>query len=117
MAQTSVEEALERIRKGQQAIVFEGETGEAALVMAAEKVTPDAVNFMATHARGLVCLGLPRERMRELGIPLMVPESGGRRPFGASVEARRGVTTGISAADRARTIRVCVAPNAGPNDI
>lgn len=118
MAQTSVEEALERIKKGQQAIVFEGETGEAAVIMAAEKVTPDAVNFMATHARGLVCLGLPRDHMRQLGIPLMVPESsGGRRAFGASIEARRGVTTGISAADRARTIRVCVAANASADSI
>lgn len=118
MAQTSVEEALERVKKGQQAIVFDGETGEAAVVLAADKVTADAVNFMATHARGLVCIGLTREQMRQLGIPLMVPESSsGRRPFGASIEARKGVTTGISAADRARTIRVCVAANASADDI
>ena len=118
MAQTSVDEALEKIRKGKQALLFDGESGEAALAMAAEKVTADAVNFMATHGRGLVCLGLMKEQMQQLGIPLMVPESSsGRRPFGASIEARRGVTTGISAADRARTIRVCVAPNSGPSDI
>jgi len=118
MAQTPVEQALEKVKKGHLAIVFDGENGEACLAMAAEKVTPDAVNFMATHGRGLVCLGLMPEQMRQLGIPLMVPEgTGSRRPFGASIEARRGVTTGISAADRARTIRVCVAANASPKDI
>jgi 3,4-dihydroxy 2-butanone 4-phosphate synthase/GTP cyclohydrolase II len=118
MPHSTIEEGLDRIRKGQQAIVFASETGESCLVLAAEKITADAVNFMATHARGLICLGMMPEQMRALGIPLMVPESGiGRRPFGASIEARKGVTTGISAADRARTIRVCVAANAGPEDI
>ncbi len=114
----SIGRALEQARRGKQVILVDSESGEAALSLAAEKVTPTSINFMATHGRGLVCLALPPERMRQLGIPLMVPEgSMGRRPFGASIEARRGVTTGISAADRAKTIRVTVAPKAGPDDI
>src|SRR3972149_2700557 len=79
---------------------------EAQLCVAAERGTPEEINFMAAHGRGLVCLSLTEERMRKLGIPFMVPEGAGlRRPFGASIEARRGVTTGISAHDRATTIR------------
>jgi 3,4-dihydroxy 2-butanone 4-phosphate synthase/GTP cyclohydrolase II len=87
--------------------------------MAAELVTPETVNLMATHARGLICLSLTEEKMRSLGIPLMVPDApaGMRRPFGASIEARRGVTTGISARDRALTIRTAVAHGAGPADL
>ena len=118
MQSDQIEPALERIRRGDQIIISDGETGEAALAMAADRVTPRAINFMAMHARGLVCLGLQPERMRQLGIPLMVPEgAAGRRPFGASIEARRGVTTGISAADRSRTIRAAVAANASADDL
>jgi len=113
-----IEAALEDIRAGNMVILADGTHGEADLCMAAESVTPDAVNFMATHARGLVCLSLTKERMHQLGIPLMVPDAiGGGRAFGASIEARRGVTTGISAADRATTIQAVVADNAGPDDV
>ncbi len=111
------EKAIEDIRAGRMVILTDGEQGEAHVCAAAELITPEGVNFMATHARGLVCLSLTQERMRALGIPLLVPDSIGRHPFGASIEARRGVTTGISAADRATTIRAVMADNASPADI
>jgi 3,4-dihydroxy 2-butanone 4-phosphate synthase/GTP cyclohydrolase II len=119
MQTSSVEEALAELREGRLLILAGGEEGEAHLCLAAEHVTPEAINVMATHARGLVCLNLTEERMRALGIPLMVPDlpSGARRPFGASIEARRGVSTGISARDRATTIRAAMAPGAGPDDL
>jgi 3,4-dihydroxy 2-butanone 4-phosphate synthase/GTP cyclohydrolase II len=110
MTTQTIDKALEEIRNGRMIILADGAHGEAQLCMAAELVTPDAINFMATHARGLVCLSLTRERMQQLGIPLMVPDAlGNRQPFGASIEARRGVSTGISAGDRA--------DDAGPDDI
>ncbi|MFQ5668386.1 MAG: GTP cyclohydrolase II [Candidatus Binatia bacterium] len=113
-----MERALEDIRRGRMVVLADGIQGEAYLCMAGERVTADAVNFMATHARGLVCLCLTPERMQALGIPLMVPEAvGSRRPFGASFEAGRGVSTGISAADRATTIQVVLADDASPADI
>ncbi len=113
-----IERALDDIRNARLVILADGAHGEAQLCMAAELVTPDAINFMATHARGLVCLALTRERMQTLGIPLMVPDAvGNRQPFGASIEARRGVTTGISAADRATTIQTAMADDAGPDDV
>jgi len=114
-----IDAVLPDLREGRFAIVAGGEEGEAHLCMAAELVTAESVNVMATHARGLVCLSLTEERMRSLGIPLMVPDapSGLRRPFGASIEARRGVSTGISARDRALTIRTAVAHGAGPADL
>jgi len=114
-----VEDALEELRAGRFVIVAEGEENEAQLCMAAEKVTPAAINFMAAHARGLVCLTLTAERMQALGIPLMVPDSASMtgRAFGASIEARRGVSTGISAADRAVTIRTAVDEHSGPDDV
>jgi len=118
MTSHPIEAALEDIRAGNMVILADGTHGEADLCMAAELVTPDAVNFMATHARGLVCLSLTKERMHQVGIPLMVPDAlGGGRAFGASIEARRGVTTGISAADRAVTIQAVLAPEAGPEDV
>jgi 3,4-dihydroxy 2-butanone 4-phosphate synthase/GTP cyclohydrolase II len=118
MTTDSIDRALEAIRNGRMIILADGAHGEAQLCMAAERVTADAINFMATHARGLVCLSLTRERMRQLGIPLMVPEAlGNRQPFGASIEARRGVSTGISAGDRATTIQAAMAVDAGPDDI
>ena len=111
------EKAIKDIRAGRMVILADGEQGEAHLCAAAELIKPEAVNFMATHARGLVCLCLTQERMRALGIPLMVPDSAGGQPFGASIEARRGVTTGISAADRATTVRTVMADNATPADV
>ena len=90
---------------------------DAAVVCAASRVAPEAVNFMAMHARGLVCLAMPRERMRRLGIPLMGGERGDGVAYGASIEARRGVSTGISASDRATTILAAVQPEASSADI
>jgi 3,4-dihydroxy 2-butanone 4-phosphate synthase/GTP cyclohydrolase II len=116
---SAIDAALAELRAGRFVIVTEGEVGEAQLCMAAEQITPEAVNFMATHARGLVSLSLTHERLRRLGVPLMAPGSASavRRSYGVSIEARRGVTTGISAADRATTIRAAIAPDAGPDDL
>jgi 3,4-dihydroxy 2-butanone 4-phosphate synthase/GTP cyclohydrolase II len=116
---SSVTDVVADLRAGRAVIVADGENGEADLCVAAAQVTPDAINFMATHGRGLVCLTLTEERMRALGIPYMVPDSSStlRRPFGVSIEARRGVTTGISAGDRATTIRAVIADNASPDDV
>ncbi|MBI4518754.1 MAG: GTP cyclohydrolase II [Deltaproteobacteria bacterium] len=119
MTFSSISAALEDVRRGQPVIVVAGEGDEADLCVAAELITPESVNFMATHGRGLVCVGLTAERMRQLGIPLMVPDApaGKARPFGVSIEARQGVTTGISASDRAATIRVTARVDAGPDDL
>lgn len=114
-----IEDAVADIKAGRSVILTEGESGESQLCMAAELVTPDAVNFMAMHGRGLVCLSMTEDRLRQLGIPLMAPDAPSvvRRSYGASIEARRGVTTGISAHDRAATIQAAMAPGAGPDDI
>jgi 3,4-dihydroxy 2-butanone 4-phosphate synthase/GTP cyclohydrolase II len=114
-----IDDVLPDLRDGRFVIIAEGEDGEAHLCMAAELVTAESVNRMATDARGLICLSLTEEKMRSLGIPLMVPDAPAsvRRPFGASIEARRGVSTGISARDRALTIRTAVAHGAGPSDL
>ena len=115
-----IDEILADVRAGTMvALVDEREGGDGVLCVAAERVTADAINFMATYARGLICLALTEGRMRHLGIPLLGnPLAPGRQPaFGASIEARTGVTTGISAADRARTIRVAVADGAGSDDL
>ena len=118
MTLLAIDTALEKLRKGRIVILADGAQGEAQLCMAAELVNADAINFMATHARGLVCLCLTREHMHRLGIPLMVADAtGSARPYGASIEARQGVSTGISAADRAMTIRTAMAPDAGPDDL
>jgi len=115
-----MEEILADVRAGSLvALVDERDGGDGVLCMAAERVTPEAVNFMATYARGLISLALTEGRMRRLGIPLLgnplAPS--GQPMFGASIEARTGVTTGISAGDRARTIRVAVADGTGPGDL
>ncbi len=116
-----VDETLAELRHGKMVVLVdeESEKGEADLCIAAEHMTPQAVNFMATHARGLICLVLTEEKIRELGIPLLGNgrPSAQKRVFGASIEARRGVTTGISAFDRALTITVAVKEGAGPDDI
>ncbi len=100
-------------------VAEERDDAEGDLVMAAEKVTPDHVNFMARDARGVVSIAITDKRMRELGIPLSHSSDNGNLPeqAGALVEAREGVTTGISAADRAQTITVVASPKSGPDDI
>src|SRR6476469_9412198 len=116
-----VEKALSEIRRGRMVILTDDEDreNEGDLVMAAQKVTPKAINFMATHARGLICLSLTEERIQQLALPLMVQENTSpyQTAFTVSIEAARGVTTGISAADRARTVLAAVAPNAKPSDL
>ena len=90
----------------------EDRENEGDLVIPAQMATPEAINFMAKHARGLICLALTRERVEQLGLPLMAQNNGTRHQtaFTVSIEAREGVTTGISAADRARTIAVAIDP-------
>jgi 3,4-dihydroxy 2-butanone 4-phosphate synthase / GTP cyclohydrolase II len=117
----SVEAALEDIRAGRMVVVVDSpdRENEGDLVMAAECVTPEAINFMARHARGLICLSLTPERCDELGLHMMTERN--LTPYGTaftvSIEARRGVSTGISAADRAHTIQVAVDPTARPDDL
>lgn len=118
MSAATLDTALHVLRQGQAIILSEGEEGEAVVCVAAVCVTPETINFMATHARGLVELVLPREHLQRLGIPLLgSPGAPRRKAYGASFEARRGVTTGISAADRATTIRTAVADDASADDI
>jgi 3,4-dihydroxy 2-butanone 4-phosphate synthase/GTP cyclohydrolase II len=116
-----VDQALTEIRRGKMVILTDDEDreNEGDLVMAAEKVTPRAINFMATHGRGLICLSLTEDRIAQLALPAMVTENSSpfQTAFTVSIEAARGVTTGISAADRAHTIKVAVAPNAKPSDL
>ncbi len=121
MPSTPLEEVFDRIRAGMMVLMVseEREDAEGDLVMAAEKITPEHVNFMAIHARGIVSIAIPDKRMRELGIPLAPSTQGVEitEQAGALVEAREGVTTGISAGDRARTIQIVAAQNSGPGDI
>lgn len=121
IAVSPVEEALADLRQGKMIILAEDddEQGEADLCLAAELTTPEAVNFMATHGRGLICLAMTEDKLRDLGIPLLGHGAPlhHRRVFGASIEARLGVTTGISAYDRAITITTAVRDGAGPSDI
>ncbi len=116
-----VPEIIAELRAGRMVILVDEEDreNEGDLVMAAEYVTPEAINFMVTHARGLVCLTLTEERCQQLDLPLMASRNGARfgTNFTQSIEAAEGVETGISAADRARTIQVAVARNAKPSDI
>ena len=117
----SIEEAVEDIRKGMMVVVVDDpeRENEGDLVVAAQYATPDAVNFMATHARGLICLCLTGERCEQLGLPQMTQRNEARleTAFTVSVEAREGVTTGISAADRAHTIQVAIDPASTAHDL
>ncbi|BDD86108.1 bifunctional 3,4-dihydroxy-2-butanone-4-phosphate synthase/GTP cyclohydrolase II [Desulfofustis limnaeus] len=121
MAVSPIEEVIKDIRAGRMIILVDDEDreNEGDLCMAAEAVTPEAVNFMATHGRGLICLTLSGNIVEQLRLPMMVVNN--QSPYGTgftiSIEARTGVTTGISAADRARTIQAAVAVNATPHDI
>ena len=114
MPLSHVSEAIEEMRRGNPVILVDDEDreNEGDIVLAADKVTPDWVNFMAMHGRGLICLTLTEQRAVELDLPLMVRDNSAQfqTAFTVSIEAREGVTTGISAADRATTIRVAVDP-------
>jgi 3,4-dihydroxy 2-butanone 4-phosphate synthase / GTP cyclohydrolase II len=117
----TIDEAIEDIAKGKLVILVDDEDreNEGDLCMAAEKVTPEAINFMARCGRGLICLSLTPERVEELRLPMMTEDN--TSPFGTaftvSIEAKKGVTTGISAADRATTIRTAIAPDTKPEDL
>jgi 3,4-dihydroxy 2-butanone 4-phosphate synthase / GTP cyclohydrolase II len=117
----TVEEALEQIRAGRMVVVCDDEDreNEGDLTMAAQFATPEAINFMAKEGRGLICLALTPERCEALGLDLMAAknESPFETAFTVSIEARDGVTTGISAADRARTVQVAIDPAAAPRDL
>jgi 3,4-dihydroxy 2-butanone 4-phosphate synthase/GTP cyclohydrolase II len=118
---SSTPEIVAELKAGRMVILVDEEDreNEGDLVLAADHVTPEAINFMAKHARGLICLTLTGERCRQLNLPLMVSNNGTRTGtnFTLSIEAAEGVTTGISAADRAHTIRTAVAADAVPGDI
>jgi 3,4-dihydroxy 2-butanone 4-phosphate synthase/GTP cyclohydrolase II len=118
---SSVTEIIEELKRGRMVVLVDEEDreNEGDLVMAAEFATPDAINFMARYGRGLICLTLTEERCRQLNLSPMV--SNNRSPLGTnftqSIEAAEGVTTGISAADRARTVRAAIRPDASPRDL
>ena len=116
-----IEEIIEDARNGRMFVLVDHEDreNEGDLVIPAQMATPDAINFMATHGRGLICLSLPAARIDALGLPLMSPKNSSRHEtaFTLSIEAREGVTTGISAHDRARTVSVAIDPSKGAADI
>jgi 3,4-dihydroxy 2-butanone 4-phosphate synthase/GTP cyclohydrolase II len=118
---STIEEALEDIRQGKMVILVDDENreNEGDLTMAAEKVTPEAINFMTKYGRGLICHTLTEERQNELRIPMMVKENTShfQTAFAVSIDARKGITTGISAADRAKTILTAVDDRTKPEDL
>ena len=117
----SIEEAIEDIRQGKFVVVVDAadRENEGDLTIAAQFATPEAINFMATHGRGLICLCLTEERCEELALRPMTERN--ETPFGTaftiSIEAREGISTGISAPDRSRTIQVAIDPSKGPGDL
>ncbi|MBS3758678.1 MAG: bifunctional 3,4-dihydroxy-2-butanone-4-phosphate synthase/GTP cyclohydrolase II [Desulfobacterales bacterium] len=121
MAQLSIEEAIKDIRDGKMVILVDDEDreNEGDLTMAAEAVTPEAINFMAKYGRGLICLAMTPEQVETLNLPMMVNNNTSRfqTGFTVSIEARHGVTTGISAADRATTVQTAIADDAKPEDL
>jgi 3,4-dihydroxy 2-butanone 4-phosphate synthase/GTP cyclohydrolase II len=118
-----IEEALLDVQDGKLVIIVDDEDreNEGDLMVAADKVTPDAINFMATHGRGLICLAMTGQRLDDLHIPLMVSDTANTSPHGTafcvSIEARRGVSTGISVHDRAQTILTAIDPKTRPSDL
>jgi 3,4-dihydroxy 2-butanone 4-phosphate synthase/GTP cyclohydrolase II len=118
---SSAEELIEEARNGRMFILLDDDDreNEGDLVVPAQFATPDAINFMARHARGLICLALTKQRVEKLGLPLMSQQNGSRHQtaFTVSIEAREGVTTGISAADRAKTIAVAIQADSTRDDI
>ncbi len=121
MSLNTTEELLEDLRQGKMVILMDDEDreNEGDLLIPASMVRPEDINFMAKYGRGLICLTLTRERCKQLRLPLMVSDTNDKHGtnFTVSIEAAEGVTTGISAYDRAMTVRAAVAPNAGPDDI
>src|SRR6516162_10417494 len=119
----TIEEAIVDIQEGRMVIIVDDEDreNEGDLMIAAEKVTPEAINFMATHARGLICLPMTGQRLDELHLPLMVSDHNNESPYGTAfcvtIEARRNVSTGISAFDRAQTILTAIDPKTKPSDL
>ena len=118
---SSPEEILDDARNGRMFIIIDHEDreNEGDLIIPAQMATPEAINFMATHGRGLICLAMTEERTSALGLPLMSATNSSRHEtaFTISIEAREGITTGISAHDRARTVLVAIDPQSGPKDI
>ncbi|HYI94417.1 MAG TPA: 3,4-dihydroxy-2-butanone-4-phosphate synthase, partial [Bryobacteraceae bacterium] len=121
MALASIPEALEDFRAGKMLVVVDDEDreNEGDLTIAAERITPEIINFMAMHGRGLICLALSPERCDELQLPLMSPNNTSRftTAFCEAIDAANGVTTGISAADRALTIQTAMRPETRPSDL
>ncbi len=121
MPHITIEQAIDEIKAGRMVILVDDEDreNEGDLTMAAEAVTPEAINFMATHGRGLICLSMTGETTEALNLPMMVRENTSQfeTGFTVSIEARQGVTTGISAADRATTIKAAIADDAKPSDL
>jgi 3,4-dihydroxy 2-butanone 4-phosphate synthase/GTP cyclohydrolase II len=117
----TIEEAIEEYRNGRFVVIIDDEDreNEGDLTIPAQFATPEAINFMARYGRGLICVPMTAERLDQLHVPMMVNHNDSHfgTPFSVSVEARTGVTTGISAADRARTTQVLIDPNARPNDL
>ncbi len=117
----TIEEALEDVREGKMVILVDDEDreNEGDLTIAAEKATPQAINFMAKYGRGLICLSLTPERVDKLKLPMMADMNTSRfgTAFTVSIEARKGVTTGISAADRAKTVKTAIHPKTKPEDL
>ena len=120
-ALSSIEEAIEEFRNGRMIVLVDDEEreNEGDLVIPAQLATPETINFMAKHGRGLICLALQPERCHELGLELMPKRNESRHDtaFTVSIEAREGVTTGISASDRSRTVMAAIDPASGPHDI
>jgi 3,4-dihydroxy 2-butanone 4-phosphate synthase/GTP cyclohydrolase II len=118
---SSIEEVIEEARNGRMFILVDDEAreNEGDLVIPAQMATPEAINFMSKYGRGLICLALQQERIEQLGLPLMARRNQSRHQtaFTVSIEAREGITTGISAPDRARTIAVAIDPSKGRDDI
>jgi len=118
---SSIEDAMEDVRQGRMIIIVDDEDreNEGDLMIASEKATPEAINFMAKYGRGLICLALTEERTSELGLSMMVEnnESSFETPFTVSIDAREGITTGISASDRSRTIQTAINSQTGKSDL
>lgn len=121
MKTSSVPELIAEIRNGKMIILVDNEDreNEGDLIVAAQYCTPDKINFMATHGKGLICIAMTQERLQELGLPLMVPENSDKfcTAFTVSVDAKEGTTTGISSYDRAKTVHVLIDPRTKPQDL